>query len=126
MPSGRQQETKRRPARGGGLDVALYLYDLRTRFLLKQRNATVGEADATERATALVAELYDGVDLSGNVEAPPDERAPVVVPARPLWQQWWFWTAIGVVAVSGVAIGLAVDTDPEVPQGLTRFTGTIR
>ena len=115
-----------RPARGGGLDVALYLYDLRTRFLLKQRNATVGEADATERATALVAELYDGVDLSGNVEAPPDERAPVVVPARPLWQQWWFWTAIGVVAVSGVAIGLAVDTDPEVPQGLTRFTGTIR
>jgi hypothetical protein len=115
-----------RPERGGGVDVALYLYDLRTRFLLRQRNATVSEADATEQTMALVAGLYAGVDLSGNVEAPPDERPPVVVPARPLWQQWWFWTAIGVVAVSGVAIGLAVDTDPEVPQGLTRFTGTIR
>jgi len=115
-----------RPARGGGVDVALYLYDLRTRFLLKQRNATARDEEATERATALVAELYQGVDLSGNVEAPPDDRPPVVVPARPLWQQWWFWTAIGVVAVSGVAIGLAVDTDPEVPQGFTRFTGTVR
>ncbi len=115
-----------RPGRTGGVDVSLYLYDLRTRFLLKQKQVSVTDADATARTTALVAELYEGVDLAGNVEAPPDERPRVVVPARPLWQQWWFWTAIGVVAVSGVAIGLAVDTDPEVPQGFTRFTGTVR
>lgn len=115
-----------RPGEGGGIDVSLYLYDLRTRFLLKERRATVPDGEAIERITALVAELYDDVDLSGNVEAPPDEAPRVVDPARPLWEQWWFWTAIGVVLVSGIVVALTIDTDPEVPQGFTRFDGTVR
>lgn len=73
-----------------------------------------------------MAELYDDVDLSGNVEAPEDEAPRVVGPARPLWAQWWFWTAIGVVLVSGIVVALTIDTDPEVPQGFTRFDGTVR
>jgi hypothetical protein len=115
-----------RPGQGGGIDVALYLYDLRTRFLLKERHATVPDAEATDRTTALLAELYDDVDLSGNVAAPEDAAPRVVEPARPLWQQWWFWTAIGVVLVSGTVVALTVDTSPTVPQGFTRFNGAIR
>lgn len=115
-----------RPGQGGGIDVALYLYDLRTRFLLKERHATVPDAEATDRTTALLAELYDDVDLSGNVAAPEDVRPRVVEPARPLWEQWWFWTAIGVVLVSGIVVALTVDTTPEVPQGFTRFNGAVR
>ena len=114
-----------RPAEGGGVDVALYLYDLRTRFLLKERRATVPDADATERTTALVAELYDDVDTSGQVDAPEDGAPRVVAPARPLWERWWFWTAIGVVLVSGVVVAFAINTDPLVPKGFTRFNGTI-
>jgi hypothetical protein len=112
-----------RPGQGGGIDVALYLYDFRTRFLLKERRATVPDAEATERTTALVAELYDHVDLTGNVEAPEDAAPRVVERARPLWQQWWFWTAIGVVVVSGVVVAATVDTSPTVPEGFTRFNG---
>jgi tetratricopeptide (TPR) repeat protein len=41
--------------------------------------------------------------------------APTPVPERtPIYKRWWLWTAVGVVAVGGLAVGLGI--------GLTRGT----
>lgn len=113
----------------GQLDVGLYLYDLRTRFLLSEKHATIpGDAQALDRGRELAESLYHGVDLTGTVEAPEvDQNAPRVVdPARPLWKRWWFWTAVGVVAASGVtaAVLLTRDSGTDVPDGFTRLSGS--
>lgn len=115
----------------GELDVGLYLYDLRTHFLLSEKHATIPASGETlESARALTEVLYQGVDLQGAVEAPDvDSNAPTVVePARPLWKRWWFWTAIGVVAVSGATATylLTRDSGTDVPDGFSRLNGSAR
>jgi hypothetical protein len=104
-----------------------YLYDVRTRFLLAHREATLeAEEEGIEQARLLAVELYQGVDLSGSVavadEGGPERRAEP-------WEEWWFWTSIGaaVVAVGvgiGVGVGLA-SQGPSVPDGWTRIEGTV-
>lgn len=113
----------------GELDVGLYLYDLRTHFLLSEKHATIPASGETlEGARALTEVLYQGVDLQGAVAAPDvDSNAPrVVEPARPLWKRWWFWTAIGVVAVSGATATylLTRDSGNDVPDGFSRLAGS--
>ncbi|MBK8171041.1 MAG: PEGA domain-containing protein [Sandaracinaceae bacterium] len=116
-------------APNGELDVGLYLYDLRTRFLLSEKHATIAsDASALDRARELTESLYHGVDLAGTVEAPElDDGTPRVVdPARPLWKRWWFWTAVGVVVVSGATAAylLTRDSGADVPEGFTRLSGS--
>jgi len=119
-----------RPGPAGQVDVSLYLYDLRTRFLLARKDATLPgnpqDEGARESAAELASQIYHGVDLSGAIAAPED--APIVGPARPLYERWWFWTAVGVVVVSGVvAVALlAGGSEQTVPEGWTRFDGQIR
>lgn len=114
------------PAPGDQLRVRLYLYDLRTRFLLKQKMATIpGDAAGVVEARRLAVELYEGVDLSGAVEAPEQEEDPLIEQAGPFWQQWWFWAAVGVVAVSGIVAISVIDTDEEIPEGWTRIDGQL-
>jgi hypothetical protein len=39
----------------------------------------------------------------------PSSSADVERPAKPpLYRRWWLWTAVGGVAVAGIAIGLGV------------------
>jgi len=110
-----------RPAPGDQIDVTLYLYDLRTRFLLAQHRATITADEAgMVLAQELATELYRGVDLTGAVEAP--EQELVVEEPSPFWQQWWFWTAVGVVVVSGVvAFSVLGGDDQGPPEGWTRI-----
>lgn len=110
-----------RPA-GDSLHVQLFLYDVRTRFLLGRGEVTLTRDEAgMEEARAAAVELYEGVDHSGAIDAPIDDgpttRAPEV------YEQWWFWTAIGVVAVGiGVGVGVGVaTTGPGIPDGWTRI-----
>ena len=105
----------------GELHVQVWLYDMRTRFLLSTREATLTSDEVgMEQARQLAIELYQGVDRSGAVEAPPEEVAEQHERQPELYEQWWFWTIIGVVAVSGgVAIGAAASSSG-VPDGWTR------
>lgn len=111
-----------RPSRGG-YEVDAYLYDLRTRFLLAHRTKTVSTGgDMAAAGTELIRDLYQGVDLSGAVAAPPEAERHHK--STPLYERWWFWSAIGVVVASGVvAAVVASDTDQSVPDGYTRATG---
>jgi hypothetical protein len=36
---------------------------------------------------------------------------------RPLWKRWWFWTAIGAVAVAGTATVLILNSRSDCPSG---------
>lgn len=114
------------PEPGDQLHVAAYLYDVRTRFLLARREASMGTDEAgMEVARQLAIDLYEGVDLTGAI-AIPEEALNDTIERRPeLYEEWWFWTAIGVAAVAiGVGVGVGVATAPAgVPEGWTRIDG---
>ncbi len=112
---------------GAELALDVYLYDVRTRFLLAHREATLADGEqGIEQARLLALDLYDGVDLSGSVEvaeeANPERRTEP-------WEEWWFWTSIGaaVVAVGvGVGVGVGIASQPpSVPEGWIRIEGVI-
>lgn len=114
-----------RSAPGDQVEVNLYLYDLRTRFLLAEERGTLPLDEAgVVRAREMVRSLYEGVDLSGAVEAP--DEGPQVEQSPEIWEQWWFWTAVGVVLVSGgIVIGVAASSNGQsLPQGWTQVNGT--
>jgi hypothetical protein len=115
----------------GNLDVALFVYDMRTKFRLAEARATVPPTvDGATAVQEMVAQMYTRVDLSGRVEAPEEPEVsgggggPAV--STPLYARWWFWTAIGVVAASVLVVALTVDTSPDVPAGFTRFNTNVR
>lgn len=113
-----------RPA-GDALTAQLYLYDVRTRFLLNRGELTLTPDEAgMEEARAAAIELYEGVDRSGAIAAPIDEGGPTARPPE-VYEQWWFWTAIGAVAIGiGVGIGVGVgvaQSGPGIPDGWTRI-----
>lgn len=103
-----------RPAAGGAVHVNLYLYHMRTHHLQGnvQETVTVDEV-GMDLAAELAGRLYEGVDLDGGIEAPED--ATVIVEPQPeVYEQWWFWTAIGggvAVVVAGIIIGVALAGD---------------
>jgi len=78
-----------------------------------------------EVARQLGIDLYRGVALSGAVAAPDDALHDTVERRPELYEEWWFWTIIGVAAVGiGVGIGVGVATSqPSVPDGWTRLDG---
>jgi hypothetical protein len=112
---------------GDELHVQLFLYDVRTRFLLNR-----GEFDMTrdeagmEVAREAAVNLYAGVDLSGAIDAPIDESGLPTARRPEVWEEWWFWTAIGAGAVAvgvGVGVGVAASqsSEPALPAGWIRF-----
>jgi hypothetical protein len=116
------------PEAADTVHVHAYLYDMRTRFLLSQREASMGTDEAgMEVARQLGIDIYQGVDLSGAVAAPEEALHDTVERRTELYEEWWFWTIIGVAAVGiGVGIGVGVATSqPGVPDGWTRFDGQL-
>ncbi len=114
------------PEATDSVHVHAYLYDMRTRFLLGQQEATMGMDEAgLDVARQLAVDLYRGVDLSGAVAAPEEALHDTVEHRPELYEEWWFWTVIGVAAVGiGVGIGVGVATSqPGVPDGWTRLDG---
>lgn len=106
----------------GELEALFYLYDLRTKFLLNSVQANVpADGDLSKAAERATRDLYEGVDREGAVDAPEDPQAKS---APAFYERWWFWAAVGVVAVSGgVAIGVAASSGGEgggAPSGWTR------
>ncbi|MCA9602562.1 MAG: PEGA domain-containing protein [Polyangiales bacterium] len=109
----------------GGQRLAVYVYDLRTKFLLRSEELRIPPEDnAEDAARDLAKTMYRGVDLGGGLEAPEEDEATATL----FYEEWWFWTAVGVVLVSGgVAIGVASSSGgSDVPDGWTRLSGSIR
>jgi len=116
---------------GESLHVQLYLYDVRTRFLLNRAEINMTSDDAgVEIARSAAVELYRGVDLTGAIDAPIDESGLPTTRPPEVWEQWWFWTAIGAGAVAigvGVGVGVAVsESSSGPPEGWVRFGTTFR
>jgi tetratricopeptide (TPR) repeat protein len=63
-------------------------------------------------------EGYD--DAEFNVVLAKGERKAVDValkPSTPLYKRWWFWTAIGAGVVTGVTLGVVLNTEREAGRG---------
>ncbi len=105
-------------------DVTLsaYLYDLRSRTLLKQQSQKVhieGGIPPDGAMQSLAAKLYEGVDYDNELRAPEDAPIPVAAPQKPLYKRWWFWTALGVIVAGGASaltVGL-LSRSPTCPDG---------
>jgi hypothetical protein len=100
-----------RPTGRGQVHVQVWLYDIRTRFLLATREGSMTTDEAgMEDARQMAIDLYQGVDLGGAIAAPEEDES--VGGRQPeLYEEWWFWTAIGGVVVAtvvGVSVGVAL------------------
>ncbi|MDQ3033004.1 MAG: PEGA domain-containing protein [Myxococcota bacterium] len=117
-----------RPIGESQVHVQVWLYDIRTRFLLATREGTITTDEAGMlTARQMSVDLYRGVDLGGAIAAPEEDGVAGGERQPELWEQWWFWTVVGVVVVAGgVGIGAGVATSgPGVPDGWTRIDGTL-
>ncbi len=115
-------------ARPGALTVDAFLYDVRTRFLLSQRSVEIASAEeGLIQVQQLAVDLYQGVDLSGAVVV---EDLPAAPHQAEPWEEWWFWTSIGVGALvvgAGVGVGVFVSDNqtPGVPDGWIGVEGRL-
>jgi hypothetical protein len=115
------------PAGEGAVHVHLYLYDLRTKFLLSEQEGELTlDDEGSLRAQEMVAALYEGVDLSGRVEAP--DEGPNFEESPPFWKRWWFWTAVGAAVVGGIILGvvLANSGGESLPVGFYQSNASIQ
>lgn len=116
-----------RPAAGGQVHVQLYLYHVHTRLLQAQEEATLTLDEAgEERARQMAIELYQGVDLQGGIDAPED--GVIARGQAEIYEEWWFWTAIGggvLLVVGAVVAGVLLGGAPNVPGGFWRAQGEI-
>jgi hypothetical protein len=105
------------------LQLKAYLYDLRTRRLLTQKESRVrllaGGVPQAGTLSSLADNVYAGVDYSGGLQAPVDAPPPKQIENKPLYKRWWFWTALGVIVAGGasaVAVGVLTRA-PSCPSG---------
>ncbi len=117
-----------RPDGEGAVMAHLYLYDLRTKFLLAEQEARISldEEEGSLQAQDLVRNLYDGVDLSGRIEAP--DEGPDFGESTPIWKRWWFWTGAAAVVIAAVVIGVVIANSggESLPAGFYQSNASIQ
>ena len=115
------------------LEVALSPRDSRATLIVKSSiagarvtidGAARGQVPAEVRLAPgphLVRVEQDGYQLSeSTIDLSPLERRPLDVPLfkRPITQEWWLWTSIGVALTgAGVGIGLALTLEESADEG---------
>ena len=86
-----------------------------------QKNPATGlvriQVVTADAVSARVSTVGQGLELLApdgtlRVEQSVDPLVPRPPGATPVYKKWWFWTAIGAVAISAVAVGLATSDDP--------------
>jgi tetratricopeptide (TPR) repeat protein len=106
--------TTMREASSTHLDVQAYLYDMRSKMLLKKVRMAVDRSDP--RTMPQVARLiYFNVRYDGSLQAPPEPPPPPVDESPPLYTRWWLWVAVtaGIAAgASAVALPLLLREEP--------------
>ena len=107
---------------GDEVELGAYLYDLRSRRLLNQQTSKLRAPAGVPAAGALASvsdRLYTGVSYDGGLQAPVDAPPPAPADTRPLYKRWWFWAAVGVIAVgtvTAIAVG-ASQRNTSCPSG---------
>ncbi len=101
--------------------VILFLYDLRSRRLLKEITATLSPTDDMDLKLGQLGEtLYGGVDYEGAPMLADEPLPPPPVVRTPLYKKWWFLTAAGAIlagSAAAVGIGVALTRTPNCPDG---------
>lgn len=99
-----------RKTSGDEVELSAYLYDLRSRRLINQQTTKLRAPAGVPPSGALASlsdRLYTGVSYDGGLQAPVDAPPPAPTDTRPLYKRWWFWAAVGVIAV-GTVTAIAV------------------
>lgn len=101
------------PDKGDTYEAYVYAVEGGTR--LATAKVKLGERDPEEAFAELVTELYAQISFE---PPPPPESEPelgVRTAKKPFYKKWWFWSAVGAVIVTGVALPLYLgrDTTPE-------------
>ena len=95
----------------GAVDQALFYYD---RYLAGWPDA-FDRAEVDEKVAELEAMRGAPVPRAGAahrrhslivMEPPPGKQRP----PQHAWQRWWFWTAVGVAVLGGIAVGVALSS----------------
>jgi len=90
-----------------------YVYAVEGGTRLASAEVELGERDPEEAFGELATELY--AQISFEPPPPPEEPRPIGPPGKPFYRKWWFWSAVGAVVVTGIALPLYLgrDTTPE-------------
>lgn len=93
-------------AQANTLNVDAFLYDLRTRELLKKASRPVTADSPKNEVAELVNELYNKISYEAELTQPKDAEPPKQIKRKPIYKRWWFWTIIGVAAGGAIAAGV--------------------
>jgi hypothetical protein len=96
----------------GGTRVEFYI---QARGKGRKVLAALGSRD---RPRAVTLRLPPPIVESPPPPPPPPVEKPTRVSSSPWYHQWWFWAAVGVVAIgAGVGIGIAAGGEESIPIG---------
>jgi hypothetical protein len=108
------------------LSLTMYVYDLRTNFLMHQIQGNVAASEQGSRQIEqLAADLYENVDLTGQIDAPDDggTGGGIVI-----WEQWWFYAGIAAVigaTIAAIVLVPEIGGDADCAEGFTCFDADV-
>ena len=88
------------------LNAEVFLYDLRTRELMKRISRTVTADAPGGDVAAIVEALYTKISYEAELTQPKEAEPPKQIKRKPIYTRWWFWTIIGVAAGGVIAAGV--------------------
>jgi hypothetical protein len=97
-----------KPGAAGMIDLEVYLYDLRTRKKLAMVTQPVAVEALEKQSEPVATNVYKGVSYEQVEETPRDAPLPTQKERTPIYKRWWLWTAVGVVVVGAIVIGVTV------------------
>ncbi len=108
-------------AKGDGLKLEGFLYDMRSSQLLLSATARIEDRSGEARNSAVGGLLQSLLALpvvTSNVGEPAGPSGPGVEPGGGLLDAWWFWAGMGVVTAGALTTGIVLFVDEEpVPTG---------
>lgn len=92
-----------------------YVYAVEGGTLLAKAQLELGERDPEDAFAELAVDLYEQISFEPK-EAPPPKKPGRKGKKTPFYAKWWFWSAVGAVVVSSVAVPLLLRDDgpPEI------------
>ena len=86
--------------------VEAFLYDLRTREMLRKASRTVVADSPATDVQDLVGQLYNKISYEAELTQPKEAEPPKQITRKPIYKRWWFWTIVGVAAGGVIAAGV--------------------
>jgi hypothetical protein len=87
-----------------------YVYAVEGGTLLAKAELELGERDPEDAFGELAAALYQQISFEPK-EAPPPKKPRRTGAKKPFYTRWWFWSAVGAVVVTSIAVPLLLRDD---------------